>query len=147
MIKSFQSPVDTPQQKAVKTPVEGLNPPEAGSPPAALSPEVQKASQQEGSVAEDAVGGAPRPPSSTGTQGQLQHSHAGFSSLQFGPTVAGGYSLMFSKSSQIQPTWNRWFWKRRLNTPLVPQTTCSRRGNTRTKRKSDYFSLSSFFFF
>lgn len=122
---------------AVKTPEEGLHPSKATSPPAALSPEVQKASQQEGSVAEEAVGGAPRPPSSTETQGQLQHSPAGFSSIQFGPSVAGSYSVMCSKSSQIQPTWNRWFWKRRLNTPLVPQTTCSRHGNTRTNRKSD----------
>ncbi|XP_075901554.1 serine/threonine-protein kinase Nek1-like isoform X2 [Nelusetta ayraudi] len=59
---------DKPQQMAVKTPEEGLHPSKATSPPAALSPEVQKASQQEGSVAEEAVGGAPRPPSSTETQ-------------------------------------------------------------------------------
>lgn len=133
---------------AVKTPEEGLQPSEATSPPAALSPEVQKASQQEGSVAEDAVGGAarPLPPSSTETLGQLQHSQAGFRSLEFGPSVACGCSVMCYKSFQIQPTWNRWFWKRRRNTPLVPQTTCSRCGSTRTNQKSDYFfSIITFF--
>lgn len=133
---------------AVKTPEEGLQPSEATAPPAALSPKVQKASQQDGSVAEDAGGGAtrPLPPSSTETLGQLQHWHAGFSSLEFGPSVAGSCSVMCSKSFQIQPTWNRWFWKRRLNPPLVPQTTCSRRGSTRTNQKSDSFLVSSPFF-
>lgn len=65
--KISESPIDKPEQMAVKIPEEGL-PCHPMTPPAALSPEVPKTSQQEGSVAEDAVGGALRPPSSIETQ-------------------------------------------------------------------------------
>lgn len=51
---------------AVNTPEEEL------LPPAVLHPEVQKASQKEGNVAEDVVGGDPVPPSRTETQGEFQ---------------------------------------------------------------------------
>lgn len=61
---------------AVKTPEHGLSHQTTPPPPAALHPEVQKASQLETDVAEEAVGGAAGPPSGTVTQGHFQNSHA-----------------------------------------------------------------------